>query len=159
MAVVFVGLGSNWHNPQQQILTAFTALTELPKTQVIKTSDLYCSKPWGGVEQPDFINAVVKIRTLLNPQTLLQALLAIEQKHYRVRTVRFGPRTLDCDLLLYGQRIIEEQNLRIPHPYMHQRAFVLVPLNEIEPHLVFPTGERIVDLIEQCDDKESVKRC
>ncbi|MEE9451383.1 MAG: 2-amino-4-hydroxy-6-hydroxymethyldihydropteridine diphosphokinase, partial [Gammaproteobacteria bacterium] len=110
---------------------------------VIKSSRLYQSPPLGPQDQPDFINAVVKIHTSTLPHDLLNLLLAIENKHGRIRQQHWGARTLDLDILLYGDQCINDPNLTIPHPEMLKRHFVLAPLREIEPDLVLPDGKKL----------------
>lgn len=129
----FIGLGSNLDNPQAQVRAALGALDQLPDSRVVSSSSLYRTAPVGLREQPDFINAVAQIETELGARALLDALLEIERTQNRVRGEKNGPRTLDLDLLLYGDTIICEQDLCVPHPRMHQRAFVLAPLAEIAP--------------------------
>jgi 2-amino-4-hydroxy-6-hydroxymethyldihydropteridine diphosphokinase len=129
----FIGLGSNVGDPRQQVRTALAVLDELRETRVTAVSSLYRTAPVGYVDQPDFINAVAQIETSLTARELLTALLDIERAHNRVREVKNGPRTLDLDLLLYDERTIREPDLKVPHPRMHQRAFVLAPLAEIAP--------------------------
>jgi 2-amino-4-hydroxy-6-hydroxymethyldihydropteridine diphosphokinase len=141
--IVYIGLGSNLEDPLSQLITALKKIRQLKKSILLKISSFYRSKPWGGIEQPDFINAVIKLKTALPPLVLLQALLAIEKEQGRIRTVRFGPRTLDCDILLYGEKIIETADLTIPHPHLHCRPFVVFPLLEIAPQLLLPSGERL----------------
>lgn len=138
MHVAFIGLGSNLEDPCSQLRRAFDDLAGLPGTKLIARSSLYRSAPLGFAEQPDFVNAVAKIETPLTPQALLQALLQIEHRHGRERTFRNAPRTLDLDVLLYGDVQLHEHGLTIPHPQMHLRAFVLKPLLEIAPDMVIP---------------------
>jgi 2-amino-4-hydroxy-6-hydroxymethyldihydropteridine diphosphokinase len=134
---VYIGLGSNLNHPQGQVKRAIEAIAQFPETTLVQSSSLYRTKPWGGVPQDDFVNAVVHIKTTLSAQMLLKQLLVLEKKHEREQTARWGPRTLDCDILLYGKQVIFEHDLIVPHPHMHQRAFVLVPLIEIAPHFAF----------------------
>jgi len=136
--IAFIGLGSNLEDPRSQLLRAFAELAGLPDTFLIARSSLYRSAPVGYTDQPDFVNAVAKIKTALTPQDLLQALLQIEHRHDRERTFRNAPRTLDLDVLLYDDVRLHEHGLTIPHPQMHLRAFVLQPLLEIEPDCVIP---------------------
>jgi 2-amino-4-hydroxy-6-hydroxymethyldihydropteridine diphosphokinase len=136
--IAFVGLGSNLEDPRSQLLRAFAELAELPDTFLIARSSLYRSAPVGYADQPDFVNAVAKIKTSLTPQELLQALLQIEHRHDRERTFRNAPRTLDLDVLLYDDVQLHEHGLTIPHPQMHLRTFVLQPLLEIEPDCNIP---------------------
>jgi len=139
MPKAYIGLGGNIGDPITAIRSAIKALDKLPFTTLLSTSLLYSSSPLGPVPQPDFINAVTAIRTLLAPLPLLSRLQAIERGHGRIRDgVRWGPRTLDLDLLLYGERPIAEEVLIVPHPGLCQRAFVLYPLYEIAPDLEIP---------------------
>lgn len=145
----YLGLGSNMDHPEQQIKTAFIALQQQPGITLCKTSSLYRTAPVSDIEQPDFINAAVAITTTLSPHQLLKTVLALEQQHGRVRTVRWGPRTLDIDILLYGQQNINDSELTIPHPYLCERAFVLYPLAEIAPDLQLPDGRTLRNLLAQ----------
>jgi len=148
MSVVtaFVALGSNLDDPSGHIRRAFEALAGLPKTRLVRRSSLYRNPPSGYRDQPDFVNAVAQIETRLGPRELLDQVLAIEQVHGRVRAAPNGPRTLDLDILLYGDRTVHEPGLTIPHPRMLERAFVLVPLAEIAPDATLPGSGRAVDL-------------
>jgi 2-amino-4-hydroxy-6-hydroxymethyldihydropteridine diphosphokinase len=134
MHIAFIALGSNLEEPIAQVNRAMREIVSLPQTQQIQVSSLYSTAPVGYIDQPPFINAVMQISTALSPQALLAALLNIEAEHQRRRVLRNGPRTLDCDILLYSDMTVNEANLHIPHPRLHQRAFVLVPLAEIAPH-------------------------
>ena len=134
----FIGLGGNLDSPKSRVQGAFDALGTLPGVRLLACSSLYASSPVGLTEQPDFINAVALIETTLAPQALLNALLDLERAAGRVRLARFGPRTLDIDILLYDDCIIDEPGLSIPHPRMHERAFVLKPLLEIAPEASIP---------------------
>lgn len=151
MTRAYVALGSNLGDPRQQLLHAMAALAELPGTRVLQRSALYRTPPWGVLRQPPFVNAVVEIDTALVPQELLQALLAIEQRAGRVRTERNGPRTLDLDLLHVEGTRMDQPQLTLPHPRMAERAFVLVPLNEIAPALCLPGLGRVAELLAQVD--------
>jgi 2-amino-4-hydroxy-6-hydroxymethyldihydropteridine diphosphokinase len=147
MQTVYIGLGSNLSSPQKQVLQAIKQIKGLQNSLWISSSSLYLTPPWGMKNQPPFINAVVKIATLLEPMELLQALLVIEKVQGRVRDVRYGPRTIDCDILLFGQQQIATEHLCVPHPRMLERAFVMVPLHEIAPELILSTGQCIADVI------------
>jgi 2-amino-4-hydroxy-6-hydroxymethyldihydropteridine diphosphokinase len=136
--LAFVGLGSNLDGPAGQLRRAFVELAELPYTQLIRHSPLYGSKPVGPPDQPDYVNAAAMLQTSLNAHSLLDELQAVEQRHGRERADRWGPRTLDLDLLLYGDERIDSPRLQVPHPQMHRRAFVLVPLHELAPDLELP---------------------
>ena len=137
--ISFIGLGSNLGESRDQLLAAVADIARLPETSVLANSAFYRSAPIGYLDQPDFINAVIKIQTGLAPQELLSALLGIERQHGRERTFSNAPRTLDLDVLLYDDLKVDEPGLRIPHPHMHRRAFVLRPLLEIAPDCVIPS--------------------
>jgi 2-amino-4-hydroxy-6-hydroxymethyldihydropteridine diphosphokinase len=136
----FVGLGANLGDAPAAVLGAIEALGRLPGTTLVHASRLYRTAAWGVAEQPDFINAVAMIDTEFEPNALLDALLGIEREAGRDRSAatRWGPRALDLDLLLYGDRVIAVTGLRVPHPHLHERAFVLVPLVEIAPDVRIP---------------------
>ncbi|WP_298599606.1 2-amino-4-hydroxy-6-hydroxymethyldihydropteridine diphosphokinase [Zoogloea sp.] len=134
----YVALGANIGAPVQHLRAAVVDLAALPGTRVVARSSLYRSAPVGLVDQPDFINAVVAIDTRLEALPLLHALLAIEARHGRVRSVPNAPRTLDLDLLMHGDAIMDSAELTLPHPRMHERAFVLLPLLEIAPEVLLP---------------------
>lgn len=138
MTVAFVGIGSNLEDPRAQVLRALDELAELPGTRVTARSSLYRTAPIGHAAQPDFINAVAAVDTQLSPDALLRELQAIESRHRRKRSFPNAPRTLDLDLLLYGDARIDEPGLSVPHPRMHERAFVLQPLLEIAPQVEIP---------------------
>ncbi len=137
-ATAYVGLGSNVGAPQTQVARALRELEGLPDTRLIRHSSLYETEPVGLRDQPGFINAVAIVETALSARALLDGLLDIEQRHGRVRTVKNGPRTLDLDILLYGDARIDEDGLTIPHPRMHERGFVLEPLLEIDADCDIP---------------------
>lgn len=153
----YVGVGSNLGDPVDQVLTALGELDGISSTRCIKHSQLYLSSPMGPADQPDYINAVAGLETMLDPYSLLLELQEIELKHGRIRGRRWGERTLDLDLLLYADLILDDPKLTIPHPGIGTRAFVLYPLQEIAPDLVFPGGDLIVDTIAACP-KEGLKR-
>ena len=136
--LVFIGLGSNLADPVAQVLHAQEALGRLPQTRVTRRSSLYRSAPVGYLNQPDFINAIAQLETELAPRALLDALLALELECGRTREFCNAPRTLDLDLLLYDDLQHHEHGLTVPHPQMHLRAFVLLPLLEIAPDCVIP---------------------
>lgn len=146
MQTVFIGLGSNLANPLQQVLQAIEKLKCLPQSTLLAQSALYLTPPWGIEDQPAFINAVVKLATTLAPHVLLDELLGIEVAQGRVRDVRYGPRTIDCDILLYGDQMLVSEHLNVPHPYLTERAFVVVPLYEIAPTLILPCGKPLADI-------------
>lgn len=156
MALAYIGLGSNLEDPLAQVTRALEELGQLPRTQLLKHSALYASKPVGPA-QPDFINAVALLDTQLAPLALLDALQTLEQAHQRVRIEHWGPRTLDLDLLLYDDHTSRCDRLTIPHPYLNQRSFVLYPLADITPDLHLPDGSRLIDLLHQCPPDGLVK--
>ena len=147
----FVALGSNLGGPVAQVNAGFAALDTLPATRVVARSSLYRSAPAGYPDQPDFINAVAAVETALAPRALLEGLLAIERGHGRVRDFPNAPRTLDLDVLLYGDLRLHEHGLTIPHPRLHERAFVLLPLAEIAPQRVIPGRGRVSELLRVID--------
>ncbi|MFC5300340.1 2-amino-4-hydroxy-6-hydroxymethyldihydropteridine diphosphokinase [Azospira restricta] len=134
----FVALGANLDDPAAQVRAALAALDRLPQTRVAAASSLYRTAPIGLAGQPDFINAVAELRTGLAAEALLDALLATEADFGRVRAAKNGPRTLDLDLLLYDQLTLDRPRLHLPHPRLHLRAFVVVPLAEIAPDCRIP---------------------
>ncbi len=150
MAICYIGLGSNLEDPRLQVSDALVELREIPNTELLSHSLLYRSDPVGPPGQPDYINAVAKLDTSLEPEELLDALQAIEQAHQRVRIEHWGPRTLDLDLLLYANDQIDTERLKVPHPFMTERSFVLYPLAEIEPNLVLPKGDHLSDILVHC---------
>ncbi|MFP8966664.1 2-amino-4-hydroxy-6-hydroxymethyldihydropteridine diphosphokinase [Pokkaliibacter sp. CJK22405] len=148
--LAWIGLGSNLEQPLQQVKEALEALRQLPDSQLLAHSGLYRSDPVGPPGQPDYINAVALIATALDPHTLLDEMQRIENAHQRVRKERWGPRTLDLDLLLFGQEVIQTERLSVPHPYLHERSFVLYPLAEISPALEIPGKGPLFSLLSQC---------
>jgi 2-amino-4-hydroxy-6-hydroxymethyldihydropteridine diphosphokinase len=138
--IAYVGLGGNVGAVAETLRQAVQVLGRLPQTAVRAVSSLYRTPAWGHAQQPDFVNGVVALETSLTAQELLQALLRIELEFGRDREAgqRWGPRTLDLDLLLYGDAILEAPGLRLPHPHLHERAFALVPLLEIAPDVFIP---------------------
>jgi 2-amino-4-hydroxy-6-hydroxymethyldihydropteridine diphosphokinase len=137
VTTAYVGIGSNLNDPRTQVLQAFTELDRLPHTRVVKKSSLYRTAPMGHEAQPDFINAVAQLETGLPAERLLVELQAVETRHGRQRSFANAPRTLDLDILLFGNFKIQSGALTVPHPRMHERAFVLKPLLEIAPELPF----------------------
>ena len=143
-----VGLGANLGDARASVLGALGVLDLLPSTRVLRASKLYRTPAWGQTEQPDFINAAAVLETGLDARALLQRLLAIERDFGRTRVAgeRWGPRTLDLDLLLFGDAVIDEPGLQVPHPHMHERAFVLLPLAYIAPELSIPNVGNVGEL-------------
>ncbi len=150
MKGIYIGLGSNLANPVKQILKAMDALQTLPKTNELIRSSLYISPPMGPQDQPDYINAVVELSSELSASQLLDQLQDIEQQQGRVRLRHWGERTLDLDILLYGNEEIDNERLTIPHAGMKDRAFVLYPLAEIAADLIIPKFGNIVSLVQNC---------
>ncbi|MDD2893692.1 MAG: 2-amino-4-hydroxy-6-hydroxymethyldihydropteridine diphosphokinase [Halothiobacillaceae bacterium] len=134
----YIGLGSNLDDPIAQVKHAIAALAGLPQSQLLRQSRLYASPPLGPLDQPDYVNAVVELETLLSPLQLLAALQDIERAQGRVRTRHWGERIIDLDLLLYADLQIDSATLQLPHPGMAARAFVLRPLAELAPGLTIP---------------------
>ena len=148
MTRAFVGLGGNLGNRQSTLRRALAHLGERPGVEVVLVSSLRETDPVGIVDQPPFLNGVAMIETSLEADELLRELLAVEQKLGRVRDgERFGPRTIDLDLLLYGDQTIDRPGLKVPHPRLHERAFALEPLAELDPTLVIPGVGRVVDVL------------
>ena len=149
MAIAYIALGSNLHTPLEQLKRALNALAQLPQTQLMAVSSFYRSKPLGPQDQPDYLNAAVEISTALSPLALLDELQRIENEQGRVRLRRWGERTLDLDILLYGDEIIQTERLTVPHYDMHNREFVIVPLAEIAPNLILPNGQKLAELADR----------
>jgi 2-amino-4-hydroxy-6-hydroxymethyldihydropteridine diphosphokinase len=148
--LAYIGLGSNLANPRAQVEQAFAELARLPNSTLIAISALYSSSAVGPGEQPDYVNAAALLQTELTPLVLLDALQEIEQAHRRVRIEHWGPRTLDLDILLLDQQTIDSERLKVPHPSLAQRNFVLYPLADIAPDLHLPNGSSLQELIAQC---------
>jgi 2-amino-4-hydroxy-6-hydroxymethyldihydropteridine diphosphokinase len=146
----YIGLGSNLTNPHQQLRAALAALTSLPHSTLLRSSSFYRSAPIGPGEQPDYVNAVAELDTQLSPLELLDQLQSIEVQQGRERSLRWGARTLDLDILLFGRELIDSARLTVPHPRMRERNFVLLPLAELEPELQLPTGENLQALLRNC---------
>lgn len=153
MTTAFIALGANLGDPSAALREALRLIAALPDTQLLAHSSLYASAPVGYTDQPDFVNAVCAVQTNLPADQLLAALLAIELQQGRERQFKNAPRTLDLDVILYGDQIIDLPQLQVPHPRMHERAFVLLPLLEIAPDAYIPgrgdAAQFIVDVIDQ----------
>ncbi len=155
----FVGMGSNLGEREALIGQALDELAALPDTTLIRASSLYDTEPVGVVEQPRFLNAVAMLDTELTARQLLWNLQRIEARLGRTRSQRWGPRTMDLDLLLYGDLVIEEDDLRLPHPELARRAFVLVPLVELDPQITHPvSGLSVVQMLARLEHKSPIKR-
>ena len=150
MTRAYVGLGANLGEPRRQLQAALDELNRLPQTRLTAASGFYRSAPLGHADQPDFLNAVAELDTGLPPEALLDCLQAIETAHGRERSFAGAPRTLDLDLLLYGDAALATPRLTVPHPRMHERAFVLRPLAEIAPQAFIPARGTARDLLPAC---------
>jgi 2-amino-4-hydroxy-6-hydroxymethyldihydropteridine diphosphokinase len=153
----YVGLGANLGDPIRQVQQALCELGELPATRLVTQSSLYRTEPVGYADQPSFVNAVAQLETSLAPRALFDELKQIEQRHGRLRGIPNGPRSLDLDLLVFAGQVSRDEKLTIPHPRMHMRAFVLVPLAEIAAELEVPGRGRVVDLL-QAVDRQGVEK-
>lgn len=149
--LAYVGLGSNLNRPVEQVRRALRELDKLPNTRLSRRSRLYRSAPLGPPDQRDYINAVAELRTRLTPLELLDGLQALEACHGRERTVRWGSRTLDLDILLYGNSSFQHDRLQIPHPELARRVFMLQPLSEMVPDANVPGLGTVADLRNACD--------
>jgi len=157
MIKVYIGLGSNLADPQSQLKKAIIAMEMIPSSSVAKTSPFYRSKAVGPEDQPDYINAVVELDTELSASVLLDYLQAIENEQGRERKIKWGARTLDLDILLFGDEIINDDRLQVPHVEMHKRGFVLLPLNKIAPECVIPGVGLVSDLLLKDNTDDLVK--
>jgi 2-amino-4-hydroxy-6-hydroxymethyldihydropteridine diphosphokinase len=151
--VAWIGLGSNLDDPRKQVNTALAELDRLSQSRLLACSGLYRSAPMGPQDQPDYINAVASMETALSAEALLDALQTIEQAHRRVHREHWGPRTLDLDILLYGDEVIDTPRLKVPHPGMAGRNFVLVPLAELAPRLSVPGLGEVQALLSAVSDE------
>lgn len=153
---VFIELGTNLGDRLANLQVAKESVA--PKVEIVRESSIYETPPWGYKDQQDFLNQVIEVRTELEPLALLRFLKHIEGSMGRVRTFRNGPRVIDLDILLYGDRVLDRAELQIPHPQIQNRAFVLAPLNELAPNLVHPVmGKTIQSLLDEVDT-EGIKR-
>jgi 2-amino-4-hydroxy-6-hydroxymethyldihydropteridine diphosphokinase len=153
VTVAFLGIGSNLQDPRRQVEAALQELDQLPHTRLVRRSSLYRSAPLGHADQPDFINAVAQVETGLSAERLLAELQGVEERHGRVRTFANAPRTLDLDVLVFGDLEMESEKLTVPHPRMHERAFVLRPLVEIAADASIPGKGAASALLEKCADQ------
>nr|WP_216670078.1 2-amino-4-hydroxy-6-hydroxymethyldihydropteridine diphosphokinase [Cronobacter sakazakii] len=150
--MAFIALGSNLAEPLSQVNNALAALARIPGSRVVATSSFYRTPPLGPQDQPDYLNAAVALETTLSAEALLDNTQRIELEQGRVRKAeRWGPRTLDLDIILFGDATINTERLIVPHYDMKNRAFMLLPLSEIAPALRFPDGERLADVLERLD--------
>lgn len=158
MEKVFIALGSNLGDRAVNCRKAVNLLSSTGEVKVVKESRLYETEPWGVLEQDTFINAVIEVATDLSPRELLGLLKSVELRMGRKETVRWGPRIIDLDILFYGDHIINEAGLKVPHPGVHERAFVLVPLSEIAPGFIHPVSKRSVAELAAGVDASGVKK-
>lgn len=157
MTTVYLLLGSNENNRQHNLEQALK-LMALKGCEILNLSGLYETEAWGLKEQQAFINQAAEVRTALPPLQLLSTLKSIEKEVGRVETVKWGPRVIDIDILFYGTAIINEPELKVPHPFLHQRRFTLAPLNEIASQLVHPVLNKTLEqLLAECEDTSEVK--
>lgn len=155
--VCFIGMGSNLADPASQCMEAVRRVSSANGIKFLRRSSLYRTEPIGFAEQEWFVNAVIEIRTVVSPNELLRALQAIEDGMGRVRGPKWGPRVIDLDILLYGQEMIHDEDLIIPHPELHKRRFVLGPLCELAPYVIHPAfGISIRGLADRLCDKSKV---
>jgi 2-amino-4-hydroxy-6-hydroxymethyldihydropteridine diphosphokinase len=158
--IAFIGIGSNLRDPAVQCRDAFRRIGAIPEIRLLRRSSLYRTEPVGFQDQAWFINAVAEIRTDLPPRKLFEALNEIERKMGRTEGPRWGPRVIDLDLLLYGQEVVAEEDLVIPHPELHRRRFVLEPLCELASYVIHPAfGVSVRGLLDRLTDPGLVERC
>lgn len=158
MEQAFLGLGSNVGKRERYLGDAVEAIANLEDTELLCLSSIYETEPWGRKDQQPFLNQVVAVETGLGPEELLSACQEIERSLGQRRAERWGPRTMDIDLLLYGEKVVEEETLRVPHPRLLERRFVLVPLEEIAPSLSVPgSGKTVGEVLATCADRGRVE--
>lgn len=158
-SITFIGIGSNQGEPAENCREAVRRIGRSGEIRDLRASSLYRTEPVGKPDQPWFINCVVEARTSLSPHGLLELLHRIEKGMGRVRRERWGPRTIDLDILLYGQVVVREDDLQIPHPELHKRRFVLVPLNELAPCAIHPAfGVSMKGLLDRLVDPARVEK-
>lgn len=159
MSIVFIGLGSNMGDKTANMEKAVLELGKVPGNKVLAVSSFYKTEPVGGIEQNWFVNAVAKLETTLSPRELLNTLLDIEKSLGRIRGVKWGPRVIDLDILLYDNLVMDEEGLSIPHPYLHERGFVLVPLVEIAPKVMHPKFKKYMsELMGGINDHKKIEK-
>lgn len=157
--ICYLGIGSNLDQPAEKCREAFRRIGSARGITLLRCSSLYRTEPVGLKNQPDFVNAVAEVRTSLSPRALLQVLQGIERDMGRVRENHWGPRVIDLDILFYGQEVIQEDELKIPHPELHKRRFVLVPLSELASYVIHPAfGVSIRGLMQRLADDSRVDR-
>jgi 2-amino-4-hydroxy-6-hydroxymethyldihydropteridine diphosphokinase len=157
--IAYLGIGSNLGDPIENCRMALREIASLKNAQALRRSSLYRTEPVGNKRQDWFVNGVLEVRTTFTAQQLLKALQWVEQTLGRVRTEKWGPRMIDIDILLFGQEIVDAGDLAIPHPEMHKRRFVLVPINEIAPYVIHPRyGVSMKGLLDRLEDDPVVER-
>jgi 2-amino-4-hydroxy-6-hydroxymethyldihydropteridine diphosphokinase len=157
--ISYIGIGSNLGNPVEMCLDAVRRIASVDGIALLRCSSLYRTEPFGLKNQDWFVNAVAEVRTSLSARKLLQTLMQIEREMGRVREIHWGPRVIDLDILLFGQEVIKEDDLVIPHPELHKRRFVLVPLNEIASYAIHPAfGVSVKGLMQRLQDDSRVER-
>ncbi|WP_374257698.1 2-amino-4-hydroxy-6-hydroxymethyldihydropteridine diphosphokinase [Yokenella regensburgei] len=155
MSLVYIALGSNLASPLDQVNAAIAALSEIPESRVVALSSFYRTPPLGPQDQPDYLNAAVALETALSPEALLDNTQRIELQQGRVRKAeRWGPRTLDLDIMLFGQQVLDTPRLTVPHYDMKNRGFMLWPLFEIAPELTFPDGTTLAAILKQLNSAQ-----
>lgn len=155
---VFVGFGSNVGGPVARVREAVGRLAHLPRIKVIRVSSLYRTEPVGLEEQDWFVNGVARLESGLSPRELMRGLLSVERAMGRTRMIPGGPRVIDLDLLLFGDLVMGEADLWIPHPRLHERRFVLVPMCEVAPHVLHPVLKKeMADILKDLEDNKSVQ--
>ena len=153
---VYIGLGSNLGDRQENLERALRLLSQ--ELIILRVSSIYETDPWGHYNQPRFFNCVCQFETLLNPREILAVVKDVERQMGRLHKVRWGPRVIDVDILLFGEEMVDEPDLEVPHPFMCQRAFVLIPLAEMAPNLGHPVcGLTIRELVRKVNDKDTVR--
>jgi 2-amino-4-hydroxy-6-hydroxymethyldihydropteridine diphosphokinase len=151
VTIAYVGLGANLGSREETLRRAVALVGEADGVDVLQVSQLRETEPVGVVDQPPFLNGAIQVETTRNPRELLDLLLEIERSLGRVRDERWGPRTVDLDLLVYGDEVVDEPGLRVPHPHLHERRFALEPLSDIDPELEIPACGRLSELIAALD--------
>ena len=154
---IFIALGSNLENPKEQVKKGILSIKKIEGVRILNESNLYETPPVGILDQPNFVNAVIKINSNLGPYEILNELLNIENIAGRVRIDKNGPRTLDLDILLFNNLILNEKKLTIPHPRMHERLFVLMPLKDIDEAIVIPNHGAIIDIINKLTPENIIR--
>jgi len=155
---IYVGLGSNMGDKEKNLAQAIYQIEQIEKIIVTRKSSLYITSPWGKTDQDEFLNQVIEIETELTPLELLDVLQKIEIKLGRLRNGKWGPRVIDLDILLFGEETIALHELVVPHPHLYARLFVLVPLQEIAPQLVFPDGKGIGEVLARAAQLEDASQ-